>query len=272
MRQVRSRIGATVEVVTVFLLAALVFRAIRVSTFSRWEAETLSGQMLFFLEYGATLGIMLGFLAVTRRDWQRYGITLKNGKLQLRVTVVGFLPVLSLGGVLGMVNWRTWGGAGVVSATAVGMLIVIGWALRGKRSEQKSVMLLALAALVPSVVETEGLSGAIIKTVYFYLLVGPAEEMLFRGYVQSRLNEVFGRPYRFFGVAWGWGAILASVLFGLWHVVWRPLAGEAWLHGMWTFFAGLIFAYVRERSSGVAAASVLHSVMNYMPLFDLVGV
>ncbi|MBN1179732.1 MAG: CPBP family intramembrane metalloprotease, partial [Anaerolineae bacterium] len=61
--------------------------------------------------------------------------------------------------------------------------------------------------------------------------------------------------------------VVAAALFGLWHVAWRPLALASWYHGMWTFFAGVVFGYVRERSGGIAAASILHSVTNYIPFF-----
>jgi membrane protease YdiL (CAAX protease family) len=261
-----------IEVVLVFSLSAVLFRIIRVSAFSEWELEILPGQGLFFLEYGAVLGVVLVLLAVTRRDWERYGLALRDGKQHLRVIAIGLLPVLTLGGVLGMVNWRTLTGSLVVSAAAVGVLVVAAWALKEKTTAGTVISALALVALAPSAIQVGAVGGAIIKTIYFYFLVGPSEEVLFRGYIQSRLNEAFAKPYHFFGVEWGWGLVLASALFGLWHVVLSPLGVGAVFHGIWTFFAGLIFGYVRERSGGVLAPSVLHSVMNYMPLLDLIGI
>ncbi|MBU0491523.1 MAG: CPBP family intramembrane metalloprotease [Chloroflexi bacterium] len=272
MKQVQDRPRATVEVIIVFMLAIVLFQGIRASTFSAWELEILPGQRLFFLEYGAVLGVVLALFAITRRSGARYGIVLQGAREQMRVIAVGFLPVLALGGVLGMVNWQTWAGAGIVSAFAVGVLVVLGWALREKSPPGGIMSALVLVVLAPTAMEYGAVGSAILKTIYFYLLVGPAEEVLFRGYIQSRLNEVFGRPFRFFGVEWGWGLVMASVLFGLWHVASRPLDAGAWCHGLWTFFAGLIFGYVRERSRGIFAASVLHSVMNYLPLFDLLSV
>ena len=272
MKQVRSKISAIVEVAAIFFLIVVLFQSIRISNLSQWETEILSGQRSLFLEYGAVLGIVIALLAITGRDRQKYGLTLKDGKLQARVIVIGLPPVFALSGTLGLVDWRTWIGAGLVSLVAIGAVFGLGWALRGKGTAPGLMMALALGASVPCGVEIGPVSKALIKTAYFYLLAGPAEEMLFRGYIQSRLNETLGKPYRFFGVKWGWGLVLASVFFGLWHVVWRPLDGGAWLHGMWTFFAGLIFGYVREKSNSVVAASVLHSVMNYVPLFDLIGV
>jgi membrane protease YdiL (CAAX protease family) len=272
MRKGQPRTRTLVEVALVFLLAVVLFRCIRVSAFSEWELEILPGQGLFFLEYGAVLGMVLVLLAVTRRDWERYGITLQDGRRHLRVLAIGLLPVLALGGVLGMVNWTTLTGSLVVSGAAVGVLVVVAWALKDRESVGTVIPTLALVLVVPSALGVGAVGTAIIKTVYFYLLVGPAEEVLFRGYVQSRLNAVFEKPFRFFGVEWGWGLVMASALFGLWHVVLSPLGVGAWWHGVWTFFAGLIFGYVRERSGGVLAASILHSVLNYMPLLDLIGI
>jgi membrane protease YdiL (CAAX protease family) len=102
--------------------------------------------------------------------------------------------------------------------------------------------------------------------VFFLLFVGLGEELLFRGYTQSRLNEAFGRPYRFFGIEWGWGAVFASVLFGLMHLFsgsFNPFLGQAQLAprwALWTFFAGLTDALIREKTGSIIASSVLHGL------------
>jgi membrane protease YdiL (CAAX protease family) len=97
-----------------------------------------------------------------------------------------------------------------------------------------------------------------------YLVIAPVEELLFRGYIQSRLNRAFGRPYRTGGIAWGWGLILTALLFGVWHVA-VPLKPPIWPHALWTLFSGLLFGYLRERSDGIITPSLLHGVMNYGP-------
>jgi membrane protease YdiL (CAAX protease family) len=96
------------------------------------------------------------------------------------------------------------------------------------------------------------------------MFVALSEEIFFRGYIQSRLNSVFGRPRHFFGIQWGWGLIISSVLFGLWHCAWKPEILE-WPHVLWTMLAGLIFGIVREKSEGVFAPAILHGIMNYGP-------
>jgi hypothetical protein len=99
----------------------------------------------------------------------------------------------------------------------------------------------------------------------YALFVGFGEEILYRGYIQSRLNEAFGKPYRFFGVAFGWGAILTALLFGLSHAgLLGFLLGLstkvtlAW--SLWTFFGGLVFGFVREKTGSILAPALLHGL------------
>jgi membrane protease YdiL (CAAX protease family) len=46
-----------------------------------------------------------------------------------------------------------------------------------------------------------------------------SEEILYRGYIQSRLNQAFDTPWRFLGVDWSWGIVITSFLFGLSHIL-----------------------------------------------------
>lgn len=66
-------------------------------------------------------------------------------------------------------------------------------------------------------------------------------------------------------MAFGWGTILAAAIFGLTHIgLVRWALGMtvevtlAW--GLWTFFGGLVFAYVREKSGGILAPALLHGL------------
>jgi len=102
--------------------------------------------------------------------------------------------------------------------------------------------------------------------IFFLLFVGVGEELLFRGYIQSRLNKAFGCPYRFFGIDWGWGAITASLLFGLMHLFARgsnPFLGQYQLTpwwALWTFFGRLPSALVRQKTGSIIAPAILHGL------------
>jgi membrane protease YdiL (CAAX protease family) len=122
--------------------------------------------------------------------------------------------------------------------------------------------------LVPALASAAASAGALLSAVVFnFIFVGPAEEILFRGYIQSRLGAT-GRPYHFFGVPWGWSLVASALLFGAWHVV-APFALRgtfdlAWSHGLWTFGAGLLFGFVREKTGGIVAPALLHGVLNVL--------
>jgi hypothetical protein len=109
------------------------------------------------------------------------------------------------------------------------------------------------------------LENAISAFIFYIFFLGFGEEFLFRGYIQSRLNAAFGSPFQFFGVNWGWGIVIMSLLFGLMHFLnlgtlaignWQL---EPWW-GFWTFFGGLVFGFVREKTSSIAAPTILHGL------------
>jgi membrane protease YdiL (CAAX protease family) len=89
-------------------------------------------------------------------------------------------------------------------------------------------------------------------------VIGLSEEFFFRGYVQTRLNGVFGRPYRFFGARCGWGLVAAALLFGLCHIVDGNFAR------MKVAFFGLFAGWLRERSPSIAVPAAYHGLSNVL--------
>ncbi len=92
------------------------------------------------------------------------------------------------------------------------------------------------------------------------VVVGLSEEFFFRGYVQTRLDLYFGRPYEFLGARWGFGLIGAAVLFGLCHLV----TGD--LTRLRVIFFGLFAGWLRARTDTIAVPAAYHGVSNV--LFD----
>jgi membrane protease YdiL (CAAX protease family) len=53
---------------------------------------------------------------------------------------------------------------------------------------------------------------------------GFGEQIFFRGYIQSRVDQAFGCPFRLLGFdSFGGGLLVSSLLFGLIHVLNLPL-------------------------------------------------
>ena len=92
---------------------------------------------------------------------------------------------------------------------------------------------------------------------YHIFFVAIPEEFFYRGYVQTRLNEVFPRRWRFFGTQVGPGLVLACLLFAFGH----SLVTVQWWHFA-TFFPGLAFGWMRERTGGPVAGALFHAWSN----------
>ena len=92
---------------------------------------------------------------------------------------------------------------------------------------------------------------------YHLLCVALPEEVFYRGYVQSRLNQTFSRRVVLLAAPVGFGWLYASFLFALGHFVisFRPEA-------LATFLPGLVFAWLRERTGSIVASTAFHALCN----------
>ena len=112
-----------------------------------------------------------------------------------------------------------------------------------------------------------GWSYALARILGLVVFVGLPEEMLFRGVFQEAFS-------RFWTPRTGW--LLASVLFGLTHIVkharlqgwWHaPLAAAAtlnWRYALLATVAGLAYGWVYRRTGKLAAAAVTHGAVDWL--------
>ena len=91
-------------------------------------------------------------------------------------------------------------------------------------------------------------------TVLGLIIQVSAEEILFRGYLQSQLAARFAHP-----AVW---MILPSVLFGLLHYQPGVMGDAAWLIVIWAIFFGLAAADLTARSGTLGPAIALHLINN----------
>ncbi len=145
----------------------------------------------------------------------------------------------------GMIGPRAlaWGQARRVAAYILGVYLVIS--------------LLPMPdgfALVPGLAPQRWLSFLPL-TLLGLLVQVSAEEILFRGYLQSQLAARFARP-----AAW---MILPSVLFGLLHYQPGVMGDAAWLIVIWATLFGIAAADLTARSGTLAPAITLHLINNF---------
>ncbi|MFH1468227.1 MAG: CPBP family intramembrane glutamic endopeptidase [Pseudomonadota bacterium] len=99
----------------------------------------------------------------------------------------------------------------------------------------------------------------IVLVAYHLFFVAIPEEFFYRGYVQTRLNEVFPRRFLLAGVPFGHALWITALFFAFGH----SLVEFHWWHFA-TFFPGLAFGLMRERTGGVIAGAFLHATCNVM--------
>uniref|UniRef100_A0A7C2WIT6 CPBP family intramembrane metalloprotease n=1 Tax=Thermorudis sp. TaxID=1969470 RepID=A0A7C2WIT6_9BACT len=161
-----------------------------------------------------------------------------------------------------------WPGAVVLALCYAVSLPVVAYAVRTTRPVDQRApqaravtgLVLALGLALALAALTRPQTALVPAILYRLFCVALAEEVFFRGYVQSRLNESLGRPYRLLGVPSGWGLAIAALLFGLAHVL-SPAGSFQWGCGLWTAALGVTFGYLREKSGSVLAPTVVHGIL-----------
>lgn len=282
------------------LFAILVSLALMRKDFSRYGISPINtdGEMKAIMVFAASMFfLMLGglwaaciliLLSVTGRDFSRYGITMRGLGSDLKVVAICIIPVMAVNFSSGFLfSISDLGGTLLFSALIVLLLFVI-LRLLMKVSYKEDTIQIGAGFIIPAVVAgsvisiisimgtpdsyhisgvTEFVPLLINAMVFGFVLQAIPQEILFRGYIQSRLNEAFGRPYKLFGVSWGAGVIIASLLFGLLHVFnpFNPFTGHynlTLLWGVWTFFFGLVYGFLREKTGNITAPTIVHGIEN----------
>jgi membrane protease YdiL (CAAX protease family) len=265
-----ARVIAVLDAISVrfVLVPAIYWASTRLfPQFEAWQTGPLGFPFPIFNQVLMAL-VPLAILVARRKDLAPYGLSFGRLGFQLGIAGTCFVPFVLASAPLGMgVDFTTWGGALVMAATQLALTVVVAWLLRRKPSGASlgvagGWLVMATAWRSPAATA----AGQVVATFLTYaLFVGFGEEIIYRGYVQSRLNEAFGRPYQFLGTRFGWGLPIAALLFGLSHVgLVGYLLGETteltWAWGLWTAFGGLAFGVVREKSGGVLASALLHGL------------
>jgi len=83
---------------------------------------------------------------------------------------------------------------------------------------------------------------------FYFGLVGPIEELLFRGLIYRALDEWRGTRWAI------WGSALA---FGLYHIGWQGPLGA-----LGCFFLGLLFGAIRWRAGGIVGLILTHGLID----------
>jgi membrane protease YdiL (CAAX protease family) len=89
------------------------------------------------------------------------------------------------------------------------------------------------------------------------VIIALPEECFYRGYLQSRLDDVWSPRVRLAGAPLGPGILITSAIFALGHL--------ATIHAparLAVFFPALLFGWLRARTGGVGASITYHALCN----------
>lgn len=220
---------------------------------------------------------------VTRRSFKAYGLTGTKWRENLDTGMTfALVSGVIINGCGYMVLWvrgiAVTGAPGAVVLAGCNIVVLFLILFLFKRRDRvysgdqpnyiPNVLILLGLLMLPIVVGgyTGRLSRIVVSTVVWqFLFSGFGEEIKFRGYYQSRINQEFGRPFSFFGVDFGYGLIVSSLLFALAHVLnpFSPFAGSyelAWWWGLFTFFGGLTLGFIREKTGSIIACGIVHGL------------
>lgn len=89
------------------------------------------------------------------------------------------------------------------------------------------------------------------------LVVALPEEFFFRGYLQGRLNQIFGKPWKLLSASVGPGLLFTSLIFAISH----SLIQVQWWH-LLIFFPSLVFGWLKEKQGTLTAPILFHTLCN----------
>ena len=279
-----KRATAIIDVLLAFAFVHITYRSLKQFTaLGRWEGNA----GLNFTPGLVMILFTVSVLSLCGRSFEIYGLTLKRWRYNLNVGLLWSVLLVALAG-FGLRLTRIHFDpahphndmvgrlAGAVFGLTATILLV--WIFRRQRSFVDRIPLvlgvcLMIALLsVPVVVATYShspLLKALLTVGWLFLGAGFGEETFFRGYIQTRIDEAFGLPFRFLGLDFGLGLCVSSLLFGFLHALntvdyFHGHVNFAWWYGVQSCFTGLFYGCLRQKTGSIIAGGVTHGLTDVL--------
>jgi len=268
----KSKIFSVLEILAAYLVLQWLGTSLRSTGIVQWEQETLgwsyTAEILFI-----AIPALLIWLA--RRSWADYGVTLADWPTNLDVGIKAYLARFISVGALGVVlslgiGYESLQGGAIIALAELIVIAIVVMVLQKQKtvtSGKTNLIVTGVILLFPIFVglAMNRLTLIVVSTVVWQFFSGFGEEFVWRGYVQSRLNQAFGRPFRWFGIQFGAGLIVTSLLFGFFHAFNTydsalGLASLSWGWALFTTFSGLLFGILREKTGSLVAPGIAHGL------------
>ena len=275
-----SRVWALTEVLLAFALVHVAYRSFKHFT-ALGQQEGAQG--LNFSTGTTMIGFSVGMIILRRRSFAEYGLTWKNWQYYLKVGLL-WAGLEAVGGVLAIafapfqvdpLHPPDLGRALVFSAAYLLFTFLLAIFLMRERHKLARmptafcllvvVGILCLPMILALAFQRHSVESALLSTLWLFFGAGCGEEIFFRGYCQSRLNEAFGRPWTLLRVPFGPGLLVSSLLFGFIHALntvdyFGNQFHFAWLWMLVNFCAGLFLGIMRERTGSIFPGAIAHGL------------
>jgi len=269
---------SVVEVLAVFAFLQLIIILLEgASGLVRWERRVLGWSYFtgFLMVLVSTLALVL-----QKRGLEPSGLTPRGWETSLDAGLKGVLFLVGPRLLLTLLSSRGAAylyadGSLVLSVAMFFALFLLLRHLTGKSyrpfsSVRVRLVLAVLVLVFPLVLGAAlgRLSLGVFSTVLWQLAFGGfAEELFYRGYIQSTVNEEYGRPWSVEGVAYGPGLLFSSALYGLDRALntFRPLQGVfsvSWSWGFYTFSVGVFYGLIREHTGDIVGSGVANGLVD----------
>jgi uncharacterized protein len=102
---------------------------------------------------------------------------------------------------------------------------------------------------------------------YELSMPGIAEELAYRGVIQSQFNAWLGKPWKVLGTPVGWGWLITAVVFWAMHAF--SVSSPQQITFYWPtlthqLFIGLGLGWIREKSGSIVPAILAHNLVNVL--------
>jgi len=240
------------------------------------EASYLVGTLWFVIPALMIYGL--------RRNPKEYGLSVNRApqSIDLALNAFPFYVLTNVAFIILMfMNWSYLEPLGALVLTGffiLALLLIVRMVSRkydhfeeiqiSQKKHRNNVLAILLLLLLPVIlgIVLRRLSWPLVSTVVWqFIFSGFGEEIFFRGYIQSRLNVAFGRPYEWKGIQFGVGLFITAAIFAATHVlnsanIWLGNFNMAWWWGTFTLVGGILFGLLREKTQSVVAPGVLHGL------------
>lgn len=283
LRRRWDRALAIAEVVGAFALTHVAYRAIKQFTvIGDWDASRHTN----FTPGAVMIAFMLAVLWVCRRNFESYGLGFRDWQYCLALGLAGSVVMLLIEGVglfathiqfdatkppdprapLSPLRMIALAATVLPAYAAVLILVQKRRALLVRIPPAISLPAIAvLMSMLPLAAAYVQRPPMWLTPVWLFFGAGVGEEVFYRGYIQSRVDQAFGRPGRLLGFQFGMGLFVSSLLFGLVHALntvdyFHGRFDFGWSMGLQSVVVGVFFGLIRSKTDSVIPSSIMHGL------------